>query len=800
MTRPEYRALLSGVGLLAAASLLLELLSFRLVAATMGREYALVVGVSMPAAAAVGAMAVARRSPLSGSAALMRGAAHLAALAGTFAVLGTIGLTWVSQKVATARGEGDWLHVGVMLASCLVPAALSGAALGVVMRRAIHRIGRFTFAEAAGAALGCLAIPLVMLSGAPRGAIANGLLYAVAALAFAWVGRAAKPRTAVIATLPLAIVSLVAGDVGSPWLKMRVDHAGRRSDVEHTSWSAQGVIAVRKAKRGITRLTVDQHTSAAFAGVRSGNAKPRFAAQDLGYEVSRGEAGPVLVVGATGGREISVALANDHPRVDAISLHPTLVNDFLLDRYATITGHVIHDEERVHVRIGDGRATLSQLPRDYQHVVVMNTGRFDQAAPRLLSHDDRLYTADAVADYLERLRDDGTLLLRIPREGIAGAMTAVQTALLRLGLVGSPDEARARMIVCSGRQNAVLLLSRQTPTGSELHNLKKRCKKSRLHIDYPLDESGRARPADEARGRVLLAALERSHVPTDDMPFVIAPTGDTALRPAAVAALRALLPQQKSDPDEETESSGAEELPAPAMTPAGIAAGALLVSLGLVLLGLLTPPPRTREGERGEPARLPPTLRWSFPWLGVALALCMFSLGDQLMRVLGDAGYGWALVIPLGLVGVASGRLWVDTIARDRLRGALTAMLGAALLWLVVMSFLFGPIAGLDDASTAVQLTVSMVVLVISGWLLGGPLALGLRLVGAWDPAPVAWCWGAHLGGWALGGGLAALLVYYVGIAKLWPLGLVAFASGAVLLSLGARAGTPARWFVRRVR
>jgi hypothetical protein len=99
-----------------------------------------------------------------------------------------------------------------------------------------------------------------------------------------------------------------------------------------------------------------------------------------------------------------------------------------------------------------------------------------------------------------------------------------------------------------------------------------------------------------------------------------------------------------------------------------------------------------------------------------------------------------------------------------------------------------------------VQLTLVMFLLVGSGALLGAPLAIGLRLVAAWDPAPVAWCWGAHLGGWAIGGGVAALLVYYVGVGKLWPLGLVAFAGGAVLLALGARDDIPARWFVRRVR
>ena len=47
-----------------------------MVAATLGRGHALFVGITMPAAAALGAMVLARRSPLVGSMPLVRAAAH----------------------------------------------------------------------------------------------------------------------------------------------------------------------------------------------------------------------------------------------------------------------------------------------------------------------------------------------------------------------------------------------------------------------------------------------------------------------------------------------------------------------------------------------------------------------------------------------------------------------------------------------------------------------------------------------------------------------------------------------------
>jgi hypothetical protein len=120
--------------------------------------------------------------------------------------------------------------------------------------------------------------------------------------------------------------------------------------------------------------------------------------------------------------------------------------------------------------------------------------------------------------------------------------------------------------------------------------------------------------------------------------------------------------------------------------------------------------------------------------------------------------------------------------------------------WIVILNFLHGPIGGLVTAAAPLRFGAVLFILLITGWLLGSPLAAGLRLVGEWDPATVTWCWGANLSGWAVGGALATLMVYYVGVAKLWPMGLASFAIGAVLLAVSARDEPPHRWYVRQLR
>jgi hypothetical protein len=683
-----------------------------------------------------------------------------------------------------------------------------GAALGLIMQRGVRRIGRVSGAEALGGALGCTLIPLAMWAGAPRSTVATGLLFGVAALALAHAGRRAQPRMALLWTLPLAVTAMVAGDFGEPYLELRSDHAGRRSPVGRSHWTEQGLITIDRPARGRRPMRIDRFPATELAIATPGNGKPRFEAADLPYLSSTGEPGPVLVIGSLGGREVGVARAYGHPRVDAVELNGRIFHDVLLDFYFRVSGYLFADPDKVVGHVGDGRALLASLPSDYQHVVVLDVGRFAQAAPRLLSRHDRMFTVDALRGYLARLRDDGSLLIRAQASGSPSVMAAAVEAL-----GGPSEEARDKLLLCVGDKGwGVLLVHRQAPDANALHSLKKRCKKSRLDVDFPL-ENPRSRSAD--RDRILAAnaakmvSFDHARAASDDQPFVVPAPPFAQLQPLALQAIMGLRigpPERPSDAPprrapaigEESDDDAGADGPANRPHAVGIAsAGAALV----VLLGLLcvaVPPARTREASRA--VALPPTLRWGFPLFGAALALCMFSLSDLLLQVSGDGAFGWALIIPLGLTGVGAGRLWVDSLSRARLRSATLLALAAGLGWIALMHFGRGSAAWLTMAPLSLKLAVMAALLLLSGGLLGVPFAAGVRMVGDWDRAPVSWCWGAHAAGWAVGSALAALLVHYVGVAKLWPLGLACFAVGAVLLALGAKSEAPPRWFVRRLR
>jgi hypothetical protein len=776
MTRPDYRALLWGVGLLTASMLLFELLAFRLASAVFGHEMAMVVAFGHPALAALGAMFLGRRRPEMLGAQVLAGSAHLAAIAGATTVLGAVAVTWVSQKYALDRA-GPW-HLALALASFLLPGLFAGGAFGLALRRGVRFIGRLGFAEALGGVLGCALLPVALWVGAPRATLSSGVIFAAAALCLAWAGRRARPHWAAMATLPLAVIALVLGDVGEPWMDVRIDD-GRRTKVNHVIWTDQGAIAADKIERGESRLRIDRNPPIPLPKRRTAGQKPRFETADLGYVVDgRADKGPALVIGSGATREVDVALAHGHSRVDALELHASLFEVMALEGYASLTSHLASGEVRL--RVGDGRAPLRAFPGPYQRIVVLEASRFDQTAPRLLSRHDRLFTVQAFQAYLDRLRDDGTLLVRLPEGAIHGAMASAAAAVDE-----DPAKGRERLVACAGGGHAILVVGQLEP--SHRSDLVKRCLKAKLDVVYPLEEprrGSRDNQAALAERERQSQAIESAVAVGDDRPFLVAPPPPSGLDAAVVATARALVPTASSEP---APKDAAADKPS-GVGPAGLAGLGVLVSLAAVLLGALVPAVRRRD-----PKVPPSSLRASFVFLGAALALCMFALGDRLLRVAGDATFAWSFIVPVGLVGIGSGRLWVDTLHAVRARRTVMMALAIALVWLLMLHVVSGRLEGLATRPEAVRFGLSGVLLVISGFLLGFPVAAGLRFVGEWERASVSPSWGMHHAGWALGGAAAALLVHYVGVARLWPLGVAVFAVGAVLMTIGARKAPPLR-------
>jgi hypothetical protein len=769
----ERRALLGGVFLVGASMLLLELFAFRLSAATMGTGFATFVALTLPAAAGLGAMVLgARRDPSPGDDA--RRAAHLAASSGAALAAAVITLSWVSQTVAGEQGEGSAFQAALLVVVWIVPALLVGASLAAALRAAGSGLGRATFAEALGGAAGCLLAVVGLGLGAPRFALASALFSALAAFAFAYVARARRPRWSMIATLPLAVTALVAGDLGAPFLELRSD-LGRRTTLSHREWTTEGMIGVHKAERGFTKLQVDRSLPLLLGRQPVPGKKPRLELQDLGYagEVS----GVALVVGSAGGRDVEAALAYGHERVDAFLPHAALVR-LLRDSHAEATGYLLWDE-RVTWQVGEATARPRSLGRDYRRIVVLAEPLFVAAAPRLMNAGLAALTAESVTDYLSRLAPEGTLTLRVSKDALPAALGAVNVAI-----GGSGEAARAQVVACSDDQgSAVALVLPSAPSPKQLRELTGRCRKNRWTVEHPPDDVPRGRRDQEERKaarEARIQALWSARPPRNDRPFLDPPP---ALRPAMWDSLRALEPSKAAPPkppsSKVTPAPASDAAPAPQMNVVGIAAaGTAIACVVLVLvLGLPLRQPR-RPG-------VPIPWRGALALFGAALALGLFATTEGMLALLGDRAAGWPLLVPLGLVGIASGRLVAELVQPARVERAAAGAMIAGALWLVALS------AGIAELALGVEgpaaLGVALLLVAVTGWLFGAAFGLVMQTATSREPGAVGGCWAAHHAGWALGGALAALLVHYWGVSRLYLVTLAVYVAGSLLFAWGAQ-------------
>jgi SAM-dependent methyltransferase len=115
----------------------------------------------------------------------------------------------------------------------------------------------------------------------------------------------------------------------------------------------------------------------------------------------------VLIIGAGGGNDVSVALARGAQRVDAVEIDPRLYEN----------GRQLHpdrpyDDPRVHVHIDDGRAFLERTERKYDLILFglpdSLTLVSGQSSLRLESY---LFTRDAIDAVRERLKPGGAFAM-----------------------------------------------------------------------------------------------------------------------------------------------------------------------------------------------------------------------------------------------------------------------------------------------------------------------------------------------------------------------------------------------------
>ena len=214
--------------------------------------------------------------------------AHALGITGASVALTTIGLAWLSNKLLRFPGGGGPVEAIAFLLPWLLAGFFFGSSYAGLLRNHAHasqsaRLGSWFFSAACGAVLAALSLPLFLDFGVGRSLLLVCIACGLLATAVGRRSQGGDVKLSAAATVALAGISLLLGDMGmKPWLVVRHDLARRRS-IGYIDWTAQGAVVVDKGRRSKVNYTVDQQPVDILALDRKGILKPVFGPTDLAY-------------------------------------------------------------------------------------------------------------------------------------------------------------------------------------------------------------------------------------------------------------------------------------------------------------------------------------------------------------------------------------------------------------------------------------------------------------------------------------------------------------------------------------
>lgn len=811
MAHHQPPAIHAALALLGATLLLLEVVVFRLGAATVGHEIAYLVAVLGPGVAALGAAALTSGAP-GPNIAQARRVAVLSLIAAATWIGALLAMSWLNQELGAHRNDTSAALALGLSATWLVPYAFVGGALGQAIRCGAGRPGLALFATGLGAAAVCLTLPLGMWLGVPRLALAGAALPCVAAIAAVLAARTAGgpglPWT-VLVTGPLVVLALLIGDLGDPWLRI-VGGSARLAPGAYQVWSTQGLLTVepRGASRRILRVDGAPTARIIRPGGRQRDEGNRY--PDVVHGLPMPEGAAVLVVATGAGRQAQMALDRGAKRIVALEPSPETVTEVMQTRAADWTGGLYGGSNAVDLRLGEGRAAIASIDGPFDRIVVVAAERFAQVPTRMLPWTSRLRTREAVKDYVDRLKPQGVLALCARHRRLPALARAAATAL-------GPSAARPlrHLYACSNAEGrATLIVGREALAVDARRHLERRCNALRMRPIRDLEgllATPLGRPSEEAPDATTPASLSP---PTDERPFVdpVPPVDElwtlslTALSALTNTSIGAPGPgptppdwpttassparsQRATGPSPAADSAGPYEgslSPAPTSWSVAVTGLGVLVALlggALTLLVALLRGLRAARRSRAS-ARDSTLLPLASLGYGAAMAVGTLATIEFAVVVLGQSASAWLLAIPLTITGAAGSSLLVDPIAPATLRRAVAAVTTAVLLWSVALHVLWQRADAVWSLPGPAVIVVVGLAALLGGALLGAPLAATMRLAARVEEAMTTYSWAVHGAGWAVGVAAAQLLARQLGLRHLLLPGGSVFVGATALLLL----------------
>ncbi|MDE2857608.1 MAG: hypothetical protein OXN94_07155 [Chloroflexota bacterium] len=423
---------LIGAAVLSASALLLEIVLTRLFSVLFFPPYVFLVisiaifgiGIGAAAPALRPAMAGANRLPLYAC-----GGTLSALLLLAFAVLGAS------------------LDLQIILFPLLaLPFFFFGLAMSSLFSQSPGASRLLYMSDLFGAGVAALiAIPLLDRFGAINAALVAAMGFAIAGLYL--VGRRNRWIVALCIGLPAL---LFGGNLGAPFLEIDMASLATRKAITaplnadgrilQSHWDAFArTDLVEPGDGGPLRIYVDGGAASIMpsAGAR------QDLIRDVGFfPFATEQPERVFIIGPGAGLDVYFALQGNAKTVTAVEVNPASVA--LVDEWRGLNGD-LYNQPEVELVIDDGRSALRRATEDYDLIYLSQVVTLAAERGGYALSENTIYTAEAFADYLARLKDGGQIALKLYDE--ITLTRAVSTALAALRGLGLTDQEAMKHLV-----------------------------------------------------------------------------------------------------------------------------------------------------------------------------------------------------------------------------------------------------------------------------------------------------------------------------------------------------------------
>lgn len=783
-----------GLGLVTAATLVLQIVETRIISVTSWYHLAFfVISIAMFGLTA-GAVWVYLRSEAYRPAQLPH---HLSvaslgfALATVFALL--VQLTIVTSLPASVMSFVVWVEFAVALS---LPFFFSGIVVSLALTRSPYPVGIVYGVDLLGAALGCLgALALLNLVSGPSAVLWIAAFGAAGGLFFARAGfegagfegvppdrpiaaRLFRLRRVVLGSLvALAAANSVAEGIRPTIVKDFVEHP---ATISYEKWNSFSRVTVSQSEKAPPVLwgasarfppsqieqrwmTIDGGAGTAvyrFLGDLDEVAFLRYDVTNLAYALPGLRTGAVIGVG--GGRDLLSARLFGLSEVVGVEINPIFI-DLLTRRFSDYTA--IGRLPGVTFEIDEARSWFARADRSFDiiQMSLIDTWAATGAGAFTLS-ENGLYTVEAWRIFLERLTPGGVFTVsrwHAPGEvNETGRMVSLAVATLQALGVANP---KRHVFMASSGQVATLVTSRTPLSDQALDALRKAAATYAFSVlldpqapaGSRLLESIVSAPDRDALQRATRASYLDLSAPTDARPFFF-----NQLR------LDRLLDQ---------------DLLAVASRP-GVYGGNLSATLTLAMLILISAvlvaatiiiPLRSTVSAAASTLTIAGTAY--FALIGIGFMMVEIALLQRISVFLGHPVYAlsvvlFSLILSTGIGSLASERMPLDSNSRLIGWSAL-----ASVYLFALPSWLPEVLLHLESASLLFRAGLAVLVLAPAGFLMGFGFPTGMRLVSMIDARPTPWFWGINGAAGVLAASVAVLTSIEFGIDTTLRVGAVCY-------------------------